>query len=69
MKYPTEKSKKYPGLEQLSTVELEDLLRRDFAASEDDDASMALITEIMEVIQAREAQKCSYIQRRSSRYG
>lgn len=57
MKYPTEKSKKYPGLEQLSTVELEDLLRRDFAASGDDDASMALITEIMEVIQAREAQQ------------
>ena len=57
MKYPTEKSKKYPGLEQLSTAELEDLLRRDFAASEDDDASMALITEIMEVIQAREAQQ------------
>lgn len=57
MKYPTEKSKKYPGLEQLSTVELEDLLRRDFAASEDDNASMALITEIMEVIQAREAQQ------------
>ena len=78
MKYPTEKSKKYPGLEQLSTAELEALLRRDFAASGDDDASMALITEIMEVIQAREAQqdvlrtehqKCSYIQRRSSRYG
>lgn len=57
MKYPTEKSKKYPGLEQLSTVELEDLLRRDFAASEDDNASMALITGIMEVIQAREAQQ------------
>lgn len=53
----TEKSKKYPGLEQLSTAELEDLLRRDFAASEDDDASMALITEIMEVIQDREAQQ------------
>ena len=33
MKYPTEKSKKYPGLEQLSTAELEDLLRRDFATS------------------------------------
>ena len=57
MKYPTEKSKKYPGLEQLSTAELEDLLRRDFAASGDDDASMALITEIMEVIQDREAQQ------------
>lgn len=57
MKYPTEKSKKYPGLEQLSTAELEDLLRRDFATSEDDDASMALITEIMEVIQDREAQQ------------
>ena len=57
MKYPTEKSKKYPGLEQLSTAELEDLLSRDFAASGDDDASMALITEIMEVIQAREAQQ------------
>ena len=53
----TEKSKNYPGLEQLSTAELEDLLRRDFAASEDDDASMALIIEIMEVIQAREAQQ------------
>ena len=53
----TEKSKKYPGLEQLSTAELEDLLRRDFAASGDDDASMALITEIMEVIQDREAQQ------------
>lgn len=53
----TEKSKKYPGLEQLSTAELEDLLRRDFAASGDDNASMALITEIMEVIQAREAQQ------------
>ena len=53
----TEKSKNYPGLEQLSTAELEDLLRRDFAASGDDDASMALITEIMEVIQDREAQQ------------
>ena len=57
MKYPTEKSKKDPGLEQLSTAQLEDLLRRDFAASGDDNASMALITEIMEVIQDREAQQ------------
>lgn len=57
MKYPTEKTRKYPGLEQLSTEELEDLLRRDFATSEDDDASTALITEIMEVIKTREAQQ------------
>lgn len=56
MKYPTENSKKYPGLEQLSTPELEELLRQDLVTSEDDDASMALITEIMEVIDARETQ-------------
>lgn len=56
MKYPTENSKKYPGLEQLSTPELEELLRRDFATSEDDEASMVFLTEIMEVIRSREAQ-------------
>ena len=56
MKYPTENSKKYPGLEQLSTPELEELLRQDFATSEDDEASMVFLTEIMEVIHSREAQ-------------
>ncbi len=48
--------KKYPGLEQLSTPELEELLRQDFATSEDDEASMVFLTEIMEVIHSREAQ-------------
>ena len=57
MKQPTENSKKYPYLEQLSTQELEDLLQKDFISSEDNDDSTELILAIMEVIHAREAQQ------------
>lgn len=57
MKQPTENSKKYPYLEQLSTQELEDLLQKDFVTSEDDPDSTELILAIMEVIHAREVQQ------------
>lgn len=57
MKKSAENSKKYPGLEQLSTAELEELLRQDYFTSEDDDASILLISEIMEVIDSREPQE------------
>lgn len=61
MNYPTENLKKYPDLEKLSTQALEDLLRQDLTASEDDSDSAEFILALMEVIHAREAQQPSPI--------
>lgn len=55
MKYPTENSKKYPGLEQLSTERLNALLQQDFAASGESGPDLELIQAIMEVIEQRNA--------------
>ena len=50
----TENRGKYPGLSQLSTPELEELLRREFAASGEDGPDLEARMAIMEVITSRE---------------
>lgn len=54
MKDPKIHSGMYPGLEQLPTPELEELLRQDFAAGEGQ-SNLELVTAILEVIAQREA--------------
>lgn len=54
MKSSEENLRKHLGLEQMSTEELEDLLRREVAASED---NLDLILAIMEVIKGREVEQ------------
>lgn len=55
MKYPTENFENYPGLDQLSTEKLNQLLQREFAASEETGPDTAFIAAILEVIQQRNA--------------
>lgn len=53
MKYPKKQQGKYAYLEQLTTEELDELLRLEFNANEED-ADPELVLAIMEVIAERE---------------
>lgn len=61
MKYPEKQQGNYEYLEQLSTEELEELLRLDFNADEEE-ADPELVLAIMEVIQKREPENIPPIQ-------
>ena len=61
MKHPEKQQGNYAYLEQLTTEELEELLRLDFNADEED-ADPELVLAIMEVIQTREPENIPPIQ-------